>query len=199
MFESMISAAFDIEYAPISGLAGHACIGGDVDHASGARGQVRVAGARVEERSAQVHGDRSVEVGDRRIDQPGLDGDARVVDQDVEPAEPFDRERDRRVDLVPGGGIGPTEPGPGSECLGSLGAKLLVAAGHHDRGALGQEPLRDRESDPGRASGHERRLAVEAPHAGETSDRSMGLLLGPERASLGRCRPGDSARRVGRS
>ena len=132
---------------------------------------MRVARSRVEERTAQVDGHHPIEVGDGRVDQPRLHADARVVDQDVEPSEMFDREPDRRVDVVFIRGVGPNEPcltDSGSlQPLERLRPQCLVAAGHDDRGTLREESLRDREPDPRGSSGHERSLAVQTSHPAE--------------------------------
>ena len=148
---------------------------------------MRVARPRVEERPAQVDRHHVIEVGDGRVDEPGLHADARVVDQDVEPAEMFDREPDRRVDVILIRGVGVDEP-----CLTGVGylqplERLRPSASSRPVTTTEAPSARNRsaiaEPDPRGSSGHERSLAVETRRI----RRSLPSVDGERRS---RSRPG---------
>src|SRR5262249_59343398 len=62
-------------------------IGGDVDHASPAPGQVRVGVLRIEQAATDVDAHHPVVVGQRSVDQPRGYTYSRIVDQHVETAK----------------------------------------------------------------------------------------------------------------
>ena len=91
--------------------------------------------------------------------------DARVVEHDVETAEPLGAGVDEGLDL---GAVGHVEParedGPPArvELLGEGGERLGLEIAQHEPRALGVEPAGGRRADPRRRARHQRHLPVES-------------------------------------
>ena len=128
---------------------------------------MRQDGAGDEEDAADVDGHDPVPQLDRRLVQHADAGDARVVEQDVDPAERGDDVRRQGFGL---GRIGHVDrearrPSP-ARALASISRTVSAAAPLIDVGdghasALGREQQRRRSPDPGPGAGDEADLAVE--------------------------------------
>ena len=140
----------DVEDAPPSSLKDHLAGGGLAD----------------EKRTDEVDGEDLLKLVDRIVDELGLFLDARVVDDDVHPAECLDRRRDQAGDLVRArdvradGGRFPAE------------FPYLLLDRHrrirgpdvvdHDRGALLCKANRNRPPYPGCGPRHDGHLVLQA-------------------------------------
>ncbi len=99
-------------------------------------------------RALQVHGDDLIELLLGHLAHRRVSGDAGVVDHDVQTAEALDRGGHQRVDLVGVGHIAAhgQRHFVAAELFGRrLGRTEVQIAQHHAR-TLGDEPLRDGES-----------------------------------------------------
>jgi hypothetical protein len=95
-----------------------------------------------------------------------------VVHQDVEAAEPVDRRRDHRREVLVGSHVDRHERGGGTDQLRGPRAVLRVDVGDHDGAALRAEPSGERAADAHRRSRHDRDLPrqLHAPMVRPTTD-----------------------------
>ena len=109
-----------------------------MEHVPAARLEVRERRLRVDEGAPDVHVHHEVVAVQRRLEHPGLDADARVVHQDVEPPEQGDCFVDapRAWSGSPASARTNVTAPSGREPLHGLGAERRVPAGDHDGRAL---------------------------------------------------------------
>ena len=160
--------------------------GGDVDDRAAVAG--RAVGAHrpqavldAERRAEDVDLEHPSEVVGLGVDDQAGDLDARVVDEDVEPAELLDRGRDRGL---PARLVGDVEVrGLTADALRGLrGQVVLEVADHHLRAGRG-ERLRHPGAEAVRAAGDERLPALEQPFSHLSPPQSLDCAEDPTPSS----------------
>ena len=137
--------------------------GGDVDDAPVLPGQHQLhRGPADEEDTGQVAGDHLLPVGVAQLpDRVRPPGDARVVDDHVEPVGPGVRRADGAVDVRRHGHVGHEAPRGDAQPLGHP-LHLDVAVHQRHARALGEQALGDGQADAARRAGDQRRPSVES-------------------------------------
>ena len=138
-----------------------------VDDAAVARvAQGRVGRAGTQERPRQVGIDHEVPLLGADLGRCRRAQDARVVDQDVDPAEAVRGRRHEGRDVVRPGDVDMDRQrlAPGRLDRGDrLARRRVVQIGDHHRRAVGGEPFRDRAADAASGPGHDRHPTIETP------------------------------------
>ena len=98
------------------------------------------------------------------FDAAGLRRAAGIVEQAVDPAEFFDRQRDQRAHLVLDRDIGLAEDAVRAELFSQRLALRHAAPGDDDFGAFGNENFRSTQTNTARRAGDHRNLAVQPSH-----------------------------------
>jgi hypothetical protein len=143
----------------------------DRDHAP-AVPHVADRGLRRDEHAADVQRERAVELLERHVLDRPVGIDARVGDEDVEPAEPRGGPLDRRAHGLRVGAVRVERQRAAAGRLhpGGHAARVVVALAERDRDvrAVGRQPLRDRRPDAAAAARDQRDLALQLCHSGSS-------------------------------